>query len=255
MTRFFRKVRDQLLSQKKFSRYLIYAIGEIVLVVIGILIALAINNANQNRILSEKEQIYLKGLKEEFETSKMKLSELIKVNEANYNGAKQIILYMSQGNKKPSEKEFSELLYGTFSSDISYNPNISLLNEMMSSGSLKDISNFVLRNRLTNWIATLEDISRQERELDVQREKVIGMLRTNDNSIRTIVDLTGMNTQLDLPPAENSISNLELLNSTEFENNVLTFILTSYATKEAHYDPLMQDLNVILDLIEGEIKD
>jgi uncharacterized membrane protein YgaE (UPF0421/DUF939 family) len=44
MIKFFRKIRKHLLAENKFSKYLIYAIGEIILVVIGILIALQINN-------------------------------------------------------------------------------------------------------------------------------------------------------------------------------------------------------------------
>ena len=53
MIKFFRKIRHKLLTENKFSKYLIYAIGEIVLVVIGILIALQINNNNELR--KEKE--------------------------------------------------------------------------------------------------------------------------------------------------------------------------------------------------------
>ena len=49
MIKFFRKIRQQLLSQNKLSKYILYAIGEIVLVVIGILIALSINNWNECR--------------------------------------------------------------------------------------------------------------------------------------------------------------------------------------------------------------
>ena len=49
MLKFFRKIRQKLLSENKFSKYLIYAIGEIVLVVIGILIALQVNNLNDRR--------------------------------------------------------------------------------------------------------------------------------------------------------------------------------------------------------------
>ena len=49
MIKFFRKIRHNLLTQNKFSKYLMYAIGEIVLVVIGILIALSINNWNENK--------------------------------------------------------------------------------------------------------------------------------------------------------------------------------------------------------------
>jgi len=49
MLKFFRKIRKDLLSDGKTGKYLKYAIGEIVLVVIGILIALQINNWNENR--------------------------------------------------------------------------------------------------------------------------------------------------------------------------------------------------------------
>ncbi|MFN3997396.1 DUF6090 family protein [Algoriphagus sp.] len=54
MIKFFRKIRQNLLTENKFSKYLIYAIGEIILVVIGILIALSLNNWNQN-ITSKNE--------------------------------------------------------------------------------------------------------------------------------------------------------------------------------------------------------
>lgn len=49
MIKFFRHIRKRLLSENKFSKYLLYAVGEIVLVVIGILIALGINDWNENR--------------------------------------------------------------------------------------------------------------------------------------------------------------------------------------------------------------
>jgi hypothetical protein len=49
MIKFFRKIRQNLLTENKFSKYLLYAIGEIILVVIGILIALSINNWNENK--------------------------------------------------------------------------------------------------------------------------------------------------------------------------------------------------------------
>lgn len=48
MIKFFRKIKQKLISENKFSKYLIYAIGEIILVVVGILIALKVNNWNQN---------------------------------------------------------------------------------------------------------------------------------------------------------------------------------------------------------------
>jgi hypothetical protein len=66
MIKFFRKIRQKLLSENKFSKYLLYAIGEIVLVVIGILIALQINNWNNNHKLEKEEIQLMKSLHKEF---------------------------------------------------------------------------------------------------------------------------------------------------------------------------------------------
>jgi len=57
MITLFRKIRKQLLTQNKLTRYLVYAVGEIFLVVIGILIALQINNWNEEK----KEQAILQA--------------------------------------------------------------------------------------------------------------------------------------------------------------------------------------------------
>ena len=62
MIKFFRKIRQRLLAENRFSRYLAYAIGEILLVVIGILIALWINNSNQERIKQERIEATLEAI-------------------------------------------------------------------------------------------------------------------------------------------------------------------------------------------------
>ncbi|MFH4966570.1 DUF6090 family protein [Gaetbulibacter sp. M240] len=60
MLKFFRKIRQRLLTENKFSKYLIYSLGEIVLVVIGISIALQINNWNENRKRENlKKQLFI----------------------------------------------------------------------------------------------------------------------------------------------------------------------------------------------------
>lgn len=76
MIKFFRHIRRRLLAENRFTRYLLYAMGEIVLVVIGILIALQINNWNEDRKTRERELATLKELKanllmdiEDFETN------------------------------------------------------------------------------------------------------------------------------------------------------------------------------------------
>ncbi len=65
MLRFFYQFRQSLFTENKFSKYILYAVGEIILVVIGILIALQINNWNEDRINSQREKVILNSLKSE----------------------------------------------------------------------------------------------------------------------------------------------------------------------------------------------
>ena len=67
MIKFFRKIRHNLIETGKTGKYFKYAIGEIILVMIGILLALQVNNWNINKINSVKEIEYLTGLKNDLE--------------------------------------------------------------------------------------------------------------------------------------------------------------------------------------------
>lgn len=76
MLKFFGKIRKQLLSENSFSKYLLYALGEIILVVIGILIALQINNWNERQKEDQMAQTILIGLKNDMLQDKADLDFL-----------------------------------------------------------------------------------------------------------------------------------------------------------------------------------
>ena len=84
MLKIFRKLRQKLLSQNKYSKYLLYALGEILLVVIGILIALQVNNWNQKRLNKIEEINILANINTEFKINLDKFKNT-------YDGAKKAI--------------------------------------------------------------------------------------------------------------------------------------------------------------------
>jgi len=81
MIKFFRKIRQNLLMENKTSKYFKYAIGEIVLVVIGILIALQINTWNEHQKAIKKETEAINSLKQEIISNIEKLEGVLTLNE------------------------------------------------------------------------------------------------------------------------------------------------------------------------------
>lgn len=81
MLTFLRKIRKSMVKSRNVRRYLLYASGEIVLVVIGILIALQINNWNEWRKDRIKEREVLENLAESLESNTIELQGLIRINE------------------------------------------------------------------------------------------------------------------------------------------------------------------------------
>ena len=97
MIKFFRHIRQNLLMENKTGRYLKYAIGEIVLVVIGILIALQINNWNEQRKQNQIELTILKEIKNDLLFSSKEIDTIIKYNQSYLNDYKHIKTFIDEG--------------------------------------------------------------------------------------------------------------------------------------------------------------
>ena len=254
MSRVLRNFRVKLLQEKDVGGYLVYALGEIFLIVVGILVALWIDNWNEDRQIAKREQFYLAGLHKEFELSRIRLLNLIEANRNSYEQARELVNFMAQADSLPSEAGLARLLYAAFSEDIDYNPNNSLLEEMINSGRLELIGNTALRTHLTSWESRVERIRLQEANLRVQKADAIDLTRTGQASVRSVLELTGVaEGELGLEKSQNPGSNLSLLRSREFENSTLIFIVTALGTEKFHYQPLLEEIDTILALLDQEI--
>lgn len=90
MIKFFRTIRQRLLYESKFSKYLLYATGEIILVVIGILIALQINNWNEDRKLYQTENEFIINVKNDLRKDSTFIQLIIQRAEPRLKAYKQI---------------------------------------------------------------------------------------------------------------------------------------------------------------------
>ncbi|WP_411895201.1 DUF6090 family protein [Winogradskyella sp. A2] len=163
MIKFFRKIRQKLLSENKFSKYLIYAIGEIILVVIGILIALQVNEWNSDRNKRKSEKILLVQLKSDLEKSKIELGE-IKEYHLDRARASTIILQSFWKTETPNDSIVN--YFQLAGSTKMYSPILGTTKSLISSGNIDLISSSEFKNDIVSYVekveSKLKDIKRHE---------------------------------------------------------------------------------------------
>ncbi len=153
MIKFFRKIRQKLLSEGKTGKYFKYAIGEIILVVIGILIALQINNWNENRKLKIEETQILENFKSSINR------DLIYIKKAmnRYNDSKEsiniLIHYLQQDLPY---KDSLSIHFGNINADWVLRIDRSVFEALKSKG-FSLISNDSLKQDIINFYSFAED--------------------------------------------------------------------------------------------------
>ena len=156
MLRIFRNIRKQLASENKVMAYLRYAIGEILLVVIGILIALQINNWNEVRKNATIEEEIISNLHEEFIQNGLVLKEVTEVFIKSEQSCYQLMNLMNKDRNYLSRFNIDSLLY--WSIDFtSFNPSNNVFDEVLQSGRLGLIKNKDLVNSLFDWKRKLDN--------------------------------------------------------------------------------------------------
>ena len=156
MIKFFRRIRQNLLSEGKTrkpawpaGRYFKYAIGEIILVVIGILIALQVNNWNQDRIANKEARDYHERLIEELSSEKLILKERLDYYILVQDHAKKVVKDLLNRPDSLGE-EFIINAYQA-SQQWKYRNVRDTYDELISTGNIKLIPNQYLRQRIGGY--------------------------------------------------------------------------------------------------------
>ena len=161
MIKFFRKIRYDLMEKNKTGKYFKYAIGEIFLVMVGILLALQVNNWNQERIAAQKEQLLLNALHFEFIENREQLKEVVSNHKMAMKSTRSVI-------------EFFPIDHTVIDRDIlkskamksayawTFNPSQGVVKSLVNSSSFELISDVELRTLLVSWEDVLNDYQEEE---------------------------------------------------------------------------------------------
>ncbi len=161
----------KLAAQNKVGKYMRYAIGEIVLVVIGILIAIQVNNWNQSRILKKQEKILLAEIHAEFKYNKTELESNLAAYSKAYSSLKEIKELFPIELQTVNIDSFAILLNQTIFRG-NYDYSNTTLQKLKMASSYDIISNLELRNLLLEWELVLADYMEREKSTLYHLEQV-----------------------------------------------------------------------------------
>ena len=159
MIKFFRKIRQKLINEGNLKKYLIYAIGEILLVVIGILIALQINNWNENLKDRKDELNGLIDLKDEFINNRQRFQATIEDKRTTEKSWKEFLITLM--NQKIPFEEKGDLWRGSPGYRTTNLTN-STLNALLTSRQIDKIENDSLKILLLGWNDIFNDYREEE---------------------------------------------------------------------------------------------
>lgn len=163
MISLFRTLRQRLLAENRFSKYLLYAIGEILLVVIGILIALQVNNWNEERKERQVEIKFFRNLKNDLHADIERLDYMIDLATTKVKASQNVKL-LSDRDSVGSLYNFSDDMLDLIFVD-EFKPNDNTYDEMKSSGNFSSIQNDSLKLKLMNLRKTYVEIDGSQKHM------------------------------------------------------------------------------------------
>lgn len=158
MIKFFRKIRQNMIKENRVSKYILYAIGEIILVVIGILIALQINNWNEEKKINKSISDHLTILKQNLNEDHAQLTQLHQNMIDNFNYSDSLMMQMK--TLIPIDKYTSKYLVKLLL-EYQFRPNTNAMETMTQSNEIPFLKTN-LQTAILDYYALIK--SAQERE-------------------------------------------------------------------------------------------
>lgn len=233
MLKLFRNTRKKLLSENRFTRYLAYAIGEIILVVLGILIALQINEWNNRRIESKEEAKTYQNIRRQIEDDRNELTKVKGFNDFHlraYKYGNRIIT--ANDRQKADSLAIMAMLLSQFS-DFHRSSNI--YETMVNSGELRLLKNRDITSKLQQLEMTYTFVNKlEEMHWDMIYNGLPQLLRgaVSYNDLKAVRP--------------------EKLYDVEMQNTFVEYIYLS-EIKDSIYRQALAEIDELVNLIDEEV--
>lgn len=155
MIKIFRNIRRKFLRENRFTHYLLYALGEIILVVIGILLALQINTWNEERKLKKEREVLISSMISDLEASRQRLSFLEAANKEAISRTSKFLELSYSDNSKVSIDSLQYYFSGGFEFPY-FEPVLTSYEQAVSSGKISLIDDKEFYNKMSNFLTSYE---------------------------------------------------------------------------------------------------
>lgn len=250
MINYFRKIRKALLKDGKTNRYFKYAIGEIVLVVLGILIALSINNWNDLRKQKLAEQEILISLQKELETNKNNLLFYINKYDKQYkNGVFLLSLFTKNSDLIPTDTLNKAL--GSIEETYTFEASDGIINSIIASGKIDIIQNTELKSFITSFNGAVVNATQEVENVTLLlHNRLWPKIEGKINSANRSRTYNGFG---NFPKGSYTSDYTWFFKSREIED-IIANITSWHKTIYTDQNNLMQTIDTMLNLVNQEIK-
>ena len=281
MIKFFRHIRKSLIENNQMGnptsaeasaskttsakatagKYLKYAIGEIVLVVIGILIALQINNWNEGRKDRLKEQELLGQLQAEYQSNLNQLDQKIALRYKMMSSSLKLLDYKDRPEKRNTDSIYKHISFTVLAP--TFDP---IVNDIISSGRIQLLQNKELRELLSRWTSEVIQVTEEEVAWSTYRNEIYYQGLSKYSSFRTIINQywkndtmdsfrleEGESVNFDLGDSKRNQDLALLFDNSDFEDHVaMCYSWNKIANTQS--EVLRGRILEILNLIDGDLK-
>ncbi len=248
MIKFFRKIRYELMEKNKTSRYLKYAIGEIVLVVIGILIALSINTWHENNKSKKEASFQLSKLRDNLKSDKAQLKTAIANDSLFIENLVLCVKVLSNEVVVTKEEFYDSFQY--LSELITFNPIKGTFEGLMSSGKIELINNQKLLDALFSYYNASEYKGWDSSSRDYSRNVIIPYLLGFDHI--TNGDKKDF-IQFDISKFTIPSKSIEDYKNDLFLLNGLRFKIQLFEGQKTAYKELIKVIDALIESIDIEL--
>lgn len=248
MLKFFRTIRKKLIEQDNVRKYILYAIGEILLVVIGILIALQINNWNEAQKDNRLEQTFLIKLKSNLNDDIILYKDRIERNTILYNHLDTSLTILKNHKNYSTEDLQVHLRHILFFHR--FNTNKTTFDNLLSSGRLNIIGNDSLTQELFLYYRMISQNQESLAEsIDAYSRYTIGPSFLEFDFVDSSLDvyLEYSKSSFSLKPIESYVENPKILNHISYKMLLINVIMNAYKRQIINAEN-------IIDIIDSEIK-